>query len=178
MFNRLFWRDPNRQIARRIYDGLVQTSRQPAFYEPGGAPDTVDGRFDMIVLHAILVMRRLRDGNAAARDLSQSVFDVMFDDMDAALREMGAGDLGVGRKIREMGEAFYGRARAYETGLSESDEEGLAKAISRNMFGESRPDSVFSGKLAVYAINSTDILNAQSIEAFLRGEAAQFADYI
>jgi len=177
MFSRLFRKDPNKQIARRVYDSLVRSARQPAFYGPGAAPDTVDGRFDLIVLHAILVMRRLRDGDAAARDLSQSVFDIMFDDMDAALREMGTGDLSVGKKIKEMGEAFYGRAKAYEDALKDGDEDALADVIARNMFEETETDPAFCHRLAVYVIDSANALNTQSLDSLLQGHAPVYAAY-
>jgi cytochrome b pre-mRNA-processing protein 3 len=120
MFSRLFRKDRGQHIARSLYDSLVRSARRPAFYGADGVEDSVDGRYDMIVLHAVLVMRRLREGGDLGRDLAQRVFDVMFDDMDAALREMGTGDLSVGKKIKEMGEAFYGRATAYETPLAEA----------------------------------------------------------
>ena len=174
MFSRVFKKDPNKQIARQLYDGLVLSARQPRFYGENGAPDTVDGRFDLIVLHAVLLMRRLRDGDEIGRDLAQRIFDIMFDDMDAALREMGTGDLSVGKKIREMGEAFYGRAKAYEDPLNQGDEDALTEAIDRNMFEENQ-SKFASRRFAEYAIASVNVLNAQPIEALLAGAAPQYA---
>lgn len=175
MFSRLFRKNTNKQIARQLYDGLVRAARAPRFYGAGGVEDSVDGRFDLIVLHAILLMRRLRDADQTGRDLSQAVFDIMFDDMDAALREMATGDLSVGKKIREMGEAFYGRAKAYETPLSDADQPALQEAIARNMFEEGEANPEVCRLLAEYSIESVAALNSQPIEALLQGEAPVYA---
>lgn len=175
MFSRLFRKDPAKLIARQLYDGLVAAARRPAFYTQIGVHDDVDGRFDMIVLHAVLVMRRLRAGDEAGRDMAQLVFDIMFDDMDAALREMGTGDLSVGKKIREMGEAFYGRAKAYEAPLSETDSKALADAILRNMFDGEAPDDA-PARLAAFALASEQVLADQPLESLMAGQAPRFAD--
>jgi cytochrome b pre-mRNA-processing protein 3 len=176
MFSRLFRKDRGKQIARNLYDSLVRSARRPAFYGPHGVEDSVDGRYDMIVLHAVLVMRRLREGGDIGRDLAQRIFDVMFDDMDAALREMGTGDLSVGKKIKEMGEAFYGRAKAYETPLAEGDLAALSLAFERNMLEEGEPNPDVCARLADYALKSVKTLDAQPIEALMAGEAPRFAE--
>ena len=175
MFSRLFKKDPRKEIARQLYDSLVRAARTPEFYGPEGVEDSVDGRFDMIVLHAVLLMRRLREGDEAGRDLSQLVFDVMFDDMDAALREMATGDLSVGKKIKVMGEAFYGRAKAYEDPLNDGDQEALAEAIERNLFEESPLSASVCERLARYALKNAEMLKAQPIEALLQGEPPRYA---
>lgn len=133
MFSRLFKKNPLKSIASKHYDDLVRIARNRDLYGDQGAPDTVDGRFEMIVLHAVIVMNHLKQGDEKAGELSQLIFDRMFDDMDAALREMGTGDLSVGKKIREMGEVFYGRAKTYSKLLKEEDAEALSKAINRNL---------------------------------------------
>src|SRR5262245_5163238 len=102
--------------ARRLYARIVEQARCATFYAEGGVPDTLDGRFEMVALHCFLLLRRLKDGGQAQR-LGQAIVDLMFDDMDAALREMGAGDLGVGRRVRRMAEGFRGRTAAYDHGL-------------------------------------------------------------
>jgi cytochrome b pre-mRNA-processing protein 3 len=175
MFSRLFKKDRRKEIARLHYDSLVRAARSPEFYGPDGVEDSVDGRFDMIVLHAVLLMRRLREAGEPGRDLAQSVFDVMFDDMDAALREMATGDLSVGKKIKIMGEAFYGRAKAYETPLSDGDQAALAEAIERNLFEESPLSANVCDRLAAYALQSADRLKEQGDESLLAGEAPHFA---
>lgn len=189
MFTRLFKKDPMKARAREVYDTLVRAARKPGLYGENGAPDTVDGRFDMITAHAILLFRRLRGQGEAATELSQLVFDRMFDDFDAALREMGTGDLSVGKKIREMGEAFYGRAKAYEDALNAGDEDKLAAILERNLFAvdaeeEAIPEdaetievivSPASRKLASYLSASARALDDQRVEAILAGQAPRFA---
>ncbi len=100
----LFRRTRRRDSAVALYDIIVAQSRMPGFYLHCGVPDTVDGRFDMIALHAFIVLRRLKDRR---RDTAQELLEAMFDDMDRSLREMGAGDLGVGRRVKTM--ATFGK---------------------------------------------------------------------
>lgn len=189
MFTRLFKKDPMKARAREVYDTLVRAARKPGLYGENGAPDTVDGRFDMITAHAILLFRRLRGQGEAATELSQLVFDRMFDDFDAALREMGTGDLSVGKKIREMGEAFYGRAKAYEDALNAGDEDKLAAILERNLFAVDAEEEAIhedaetievivspaSRKLASYLSASARALDDQRVEAILAGQAPRFA---
>lgn len=126
-------RNDDKPAAATLYRAIVVQARQPAFFVTYGVPDTLDGRFDLIALHMFLVLHRLKqDGRAAG--LSQVVFDTMFEDMDRSLREMGVGDLGVGRRVRAMGEALYGRLAAYEAGLDAGDTE-LSAALRRNLYG-------------------------------------------
>jgi cytochrome b pre-mRNA-processing protein 3 len=136
-FRRFFATAPQTKVAREVYSLIVAKARQPFFYAKLGVPDTVDGRFDMIALHAFLVIDRLSKGGDKARDLSQRLFDEMFADMDRSLREMGVGDLSVGKKVRTMAEVFYGRAKAYGEPLSKNDIPGLERALARNIFPES-----------------------------------------
>lgn len=120
--------------AQALYGAIMRQVREPALYAELGVPDTFDGRFDALVLHVALVLRRLRAAGPGGKDLAQAVFDAMFRDMDIVLRERGVADLSVGRKIREMAEAFYGRAKAYEAALAEAGDEALANALHRNVY--------------------------------------------
>lgn len=142
-------------------------ARQPGFYDTLGVTDSVDGRFDMIVLHAVLLIERLRVGSREAKDFSQEVFDVMFADMDRSLREMGVGDLSVGKKVRKMGEMFYGRAEAYAEAARSGDRQRLAAAIDRNIFPEgSRAEA---DDLARYFLRALDHLAHQDEQEILSG---------
>lgn len=123
--------------AAPLYRAILAQARQPVFYASYGVPDTVDGRFDLIALHMFFVLHRLKTGDEAARELGQALFDTMFADMDRSLREMGAQDLGVGRRVRAMAEGLYGRMAAYEAGLA-ADDEVLAAALRRNLYGTVR----------------------------------------
>jgi len=125
-----------------MYSAAVQAARDTWFYQPPpdglGVADTLDGRFDLISLHAFLVIRQLRRQPDPGAAIAQAVFDAMFSDMDRNLREMGVGDLGVSKRVRSMWEAFHGRASAYEAGLDaaerDGDESALAEALARNIW--------------------------------------------
>jgi cytochrome b pre-mRNA-processing protein 3 len=116
-----------------IYRIIVDQARQPRFYTDFGVPDTVDGRFEMVTLHAFLVLRRLKGATESSTNAAQDLFDLMFEDMDVSLREMGAGDMGVGKRVKAMVQAFYGRIASYEAGLAE-DQEALEAALTRNVY--------------------------------------------
>ena len=103
-----------RARAQSIYAEIVEQSRLPTFYTALRAPDSIDGRFEMLILHVILLVRRLKREGEVGRFLGQSVVELMFADMDGSLREMGVGDLGVGKRVKAMARAFFGRARAYD----------------------------------------------------------------
>ena len=135
---RLFGRGELHDRARGLYARVVEQARQPAFYRELGVPDTLDGRFEMIVLHAVFLLRALRRDGREGGELGQLVFDVMMDDMDSSLREMGVGDLGVGRRVKAMARAFYGRAAAYEAALDEADG-ALGDALRRNLYATADP---------------------------------------
>lgn len=165
---RFFRRSPHQTAARALYDAVVAQARRPAFYQSGGVPDTVDGRFDLIALHAFLVMRRLKDEGQDARDLSQSLFDIMFADMDQSLREMGVGDMGVGPKVKRMAKAFYGRVAAYDQGLAEGDAV-LAAALRRNLFRKTEPMEAQVAAVAAYMRREDAALAAQELAALMDG---------
>ncbi|QDO98791.1 hypothetical protein FNB15_16590 [Ferrovibrio terrae] len=143
MLNRLislFAGKQHNPAAVALYRCIVEQARQPDFYTRHGVPDSLDGRFDMIVLHTFLVMRRLRNIVGQGGDqLSQDLFDLLFADMDNNLREIGVGDLGVGKRVKKMAQAFYGRVEAYEAGLLATDDAILTDALTRNLYGTTQP---------------------------------------
>src|SRR5471032_1997908 len=114
-----------------IYGMIVTQAREPLFYRDLGVPDTVNGRFDLLVLHLWLLLGRLKSLPEGA-GLSQALFDRFCNDMDDNLREMGVGDLTVPKRMQAFGEAFYGRAAAYDLALTEG-QEPLAQALCRNI---------------------------------------------
>ena len=168
-FRRFFANAPENRVAREVYSLIVAKARQPHFYVGLGVPDTLDGRFDMIALHAILVTDRLAKGSAEARYLSQKVFDEMFADMDRSLREMGVGDLSVGKKVRRMAEVFYGRAKAYRDALSRGDLPALEQALARNIFPEG-PKAQGVSALAAYVSAAALMLASLSDAQLAAGE--------
>ena len=167
----LFHPSRHAEAGHGLYRALVAQARRTDFYLACGVPDTVDGRFDMIALHAALLLRRLkRDGETTAQ-LSQAVFDAMFADMDQNLREMGVGDLVVGKRVKDMVKMFYGRLSAYEAGLAE-DNGVLAHALRRNLFrkGEPRPRDVAA--MAGYLRREAASLDGQPAGQLLAGEVS------
>jgi cytochrome b pre-mRNA-processing protein 3 len=174
-FRRFFNPTTSAKTAREIYLLIVAKARQPYFYAELGVPDTVDGRFDMIALHAILVIESLTQGGKASKALSQQLFDEMFADMDRSLREMGAGDLSVGKKVRKMAEVFYGRAKAYREVLAKDDENGLTAALARNVYGGEvqRPEN--ARRLARYVMAAAKLLSASRMSD-THADALRFPD--
>lgn len=134
-WNFFFASKPNYQ-ADPLYCAIADAGRNPELYDNLATPNTIDGRFDMLVLHLYLVQRRLRELGEAGR--AQTLFDLFFQQMDDNLREMGVGDINVGKRIRKMAEAYYGRARAYEDALKMGREgknaAALESALTRNLY--------------------------------------------
>jgi cytochrome b pre-mRNA-processing protein 3 len=171
-FNKLFGRkEPQRDAAESLYLEAVAKARDPAFYTALGVADTVDGRFDMIVIHVMLVMRRLRAAGEAGKAVSQDLFDLMFKDMDRSLREMGVGDLSVGKHIRGMAKAFYGRAASYENGMDEMATAGDAKltAALQELVYRNEP-APGATSLAAYLMRADTHLATQDVAQIAAGD--------
>jgi cytochrome b pre-mRNA-processing protein 3 len=168
LFEALFG-SSERRCAEALYRSAAEQARAPTFFRALGVPDTVDGRFDLLVLHVFLLLRRLRREGEAGRRLGQRLFDTMFDHFDQALREMGVGDLGVGRRIKAMGQAIYGRAAAYDRAL-ETGQSALGSALARNLFAQT-PTQTALGALTGYVLCAERLLAAQPAAALLKGRA-------
>lgn len=170
IWKRFFGRGERDDVAYALYNALVAQARSPGLYLHAGVPDTVEGRYEMVMLHAFLLLRRLKPLGEPARELGQRVFDVLFDDMDQTLREMGVGDLSVGKKIKGLAAAFYGRIAAYDEGLAAADGSVLEQALTRNVFAAAavpRPADVAA--LADYVRASDAVLAGQGAEALMAG---------
>jgi cytochrome b pre-mRNA-processing protein 3 len=167
----LFKRRRSRNSVRAVYGAIVAAARHPRFYAEWGVPDTVDGRYDMIVLHTLVVLGRLRGEGGAAQAFAQDLTDEVFADMDRSLREMGVGDLSVGKKVRRMAEVFYGRARAYAEPLEAEDAGELADALHRNAFAGNGPQGS-AGLLADHALSLRRNLHGRPVAPILAGEVA------
>lgn len=150
-----------------LYAAALTQSRTAALYVRLGVPDTFDGRFDSLALHVGLVIRRLAREPEGAR-LIQALYDAMFDDMDRTLREMGVGDLGVGKRVRQMGEALMGRMSAYSDGLDRDDPSHLVDALRRNLLGTvTQPALADVDALAVYVRAAAQRLSHQGLPEIL-----------
>ena len=149
----VFRRDPLAARAGQLYALAVERARDPVFYANLAVPDTADGRFEMIGLHVHLLCRRLAAGGASGGALAQALFDGMFADFDRNLREMGVGDLAVGKRIKRMAQDYFGRAGAVEAGLQggvQNERANLADALRRNVYADTTVTEGQVGALAHY----------------------------
>jgi cytochrome b pre-mRNA-processing protein 3 len=158
-------RMPSRGTIEAIYGMIVTQARAPLFYRDLAVPDTVNGRFDLLVLHLWMVLRRMRP-LADGAGLSQALFDRFCEDMDGNLREMGVGDLTVPKRMQAFGEAFYGRSAAYDLALS-GGSEPLAQAMCKNILNGEQFDK--ARQLAAYAEAVTAMLATLDEPALLGG---------
>lgn len=166
----VIWRsrhNPLREAARSGYERIVAQSRQAAFFTDCAVPDTLDGRFELICLHAFLYLHRLKSAGPEASRFAQELFDTMFIDMDRSLREIGKSDLRVGKEIRHMAEGLYGRIRAYEEGLASADAV-LTAALARNLFGTAKEAPPLAA-MAAYVRRAAARLEAQPTAALVAG---------
>ncbi|WP_374371744.1 ubiquinol-cytochrome C chaperone family protein [Dongia sp.] len=156
------------QIAAQLFNRLVTQARQPVFFRDLGVPDSVDGRFDMLALHVFLVFQRLKGQGPRGADLAQALYDTAIQDMEASLRQLGAGDAGVGKRIRVMTEALQGRFVAYETALAgnQMDVEG---AVRRNLYGTVEPNLEAVRVVARYLRQAKELADRQPVDRVLRG---------
>jgi len=171
MILRPFRRSAENRTIASLYGMIVAQARSAAFYADYGVPDTVQGRFDLIMLHLVLLLRRFAREVGSARSLGQRLFDTFCRDLDGNLREMGIGDLAVPKHMRRFGEAFYGRQSAYLVALDAPDQRDFENALARNIFSNT---DVGGGpaRLARYARAVVCELDAQEADALLRGEVA------
>jgi cytochrome b pre-mRNA-processing protein 3 len=162
-------RTPSRGTIEVIYGMIVAQAREPVFYQALGVPDTVNGRFDMVLLHLWMVLRQMKQAGDQA-GLAQPLFDRFCSDMDHNLRELGTGDLAVPKRMREFGEAFYGRSAAYDQALV-AGEGPMADALCKNIFNGQRLEQ--AQRLAAYVQQAVAGL-AGLDEATLSGGAWRF----
>jgi cytochrome b pre-mRNA-processing protein 3 len=165
--------DRREVVAQRLYAAMSAQARRPDFYLACAVPDTIDGRFEMVALHAFLLFRRLKGQGEKAGAVAQAVYDVMFGDFDVSVRELGAQDLGVGRRIKFMTEAMNGRFTAYEAALVQGQSQGgqaeLELALKRNLYGTAEPVDECLKKMADYVKRADAELAAQPIDQLMRG---------
>ncbi|MDB5365463.1 MAG: ubiquinol-cytochrome c chaperone [Rhodospirillales bacterium] len=147
MFDWLKTRDPRRRQGAEMYKRMVELARAPRFYAELGVPDTVEGRFEMISLHVALLLRRLHGVDGA---LAEAVIKTMWADLDVAIRELGIGDLSVGKKMKLLAQNFYGRAAAYDQALKSEDSAELQAALLRNVYDGEPPAPGAVAALAEY----------------------------
>lgn len=173
MFQRLLGRDrrANQAIVDALYFTIVAAARQPRFYSELHVPDTPLGRFEMMSLHMVLTLRRLRGANGPLRQIAQDLTDAYFLEVDHSLRELGIGDVAVPKRMKKLARMFYGRAQSYGDALEAGDAVELASALQRNI----RPDLAQwdgAAELANYVATASSSLEQQSLDRLAQGELA------
>jgi cytochrome b pre-mRNA-processing protein 3 len=162
---------PAHRAGQQLYAAIVAQARSPALYETMGAPDTPDGRFEVYTLHVLLALERLRAVGRAASAVSQSLFDAYLSGLDHGLREMAVGDLSVGKTMRKLGEAFYGRAKTLDAVLAQlPDRAPLEALIGRTVFGGA--EAADPKPLADYVLAQREALAAEAPDGLIAGEIA------
>jgi len=159
----------------RIYSEILAQARQPALFLDHGVPDTVEGRYDMMVLHVFLVVYRLAADPQAGRQTSQAVCDHFFAEMDRAFREMGVGDLAVPKRMKSIAELYAGCASAYALGLGSEDPGDLVTALSRNVYDDPSGLDTRAAPLADYVRRAAALLSETPIGALIE-KAVPFPD--
>ncbi len=168
----LFRRSGNDQVIERLHGDIVAAVRRPSLYTEYGVADTFEGRFELLALCATLLVRRLASLPAPAPELSQDLTDRIFSELDAAMRELGVGDLAVPKRIKKFAAAFLGRRKAYDAALSAGSLEQLAEALARNVYGlDGAEGAARAARLARYAFAVEAALSEVSLETFLSGSA-------
>jgi len=163
-------RRANRLLIDQIHGEIVAAARAPALYQEAGVADTIEGRFEMVVLHAALLVRRLLALGPQGAEMAQELVDRLFRGFEDALREMAIGDAGVARRIKTMAGDFAGRSRAYAAALDSGDEAALVAALARNVYGASEVEGApRSRDLAAYALSAALALEGEEIDAFSGG---------
>jgi len=156
---------PEMEAGRALYAHAVEQARSPAFYTVLDVPDSLDGRFDAIVLHAVLLIRRLHRASPPLAERGQAIFDALVEDMDNSVRELGAGDLGVAPRVKRMAQGFYGRYQAYEAALD--GDEDLRRALARNLYGTvNEPEPARIEAMASYVTRESERLEELAATEF------------
>jgi cytochrome b pre-mRNA-processing protein 3 len=161
-------RRANRLLIDHLHGRIVAAARRPAFFTVLATPVTFEGRFEIMTLHAGLVMRVLSRMPGVGAELAQELADSVFRHFDIALREIGISDIGIPKRAKRLAEAFYGRNKAYGEALDADDVDLLAKALARNVYGGA--DAGKAGVLAAYVRQCARALQATQLETFAAGE--------
>lgn len=152
-----------------LYASAVAQARRPGLYTTLGAPDTREGRFELYSLHIILLLDRLKGGDEASGETKQALIDRFTKGLDDAFRELGVGDTAVPKRIKKLGEAFYGRARSADQAFATlPDVRPLQALLARTLY---EGDDARAAAMAGYVIRAREDLAAQPIEALLAGKA-------
>ena len=170
LFDRFLKPKPAQAAGRALYAGAVVQARTTELYQELAAPDTIEGRFELYSLHVFLLLDRLRRQGPQAADTAQALFDAYVQALDDALREIGVGDIVVGKKMRKLGEAFYGRVKSYEAAFDAlPDQAALEALLARTIYAET--DAAAVPRMASYVLAQREALAQEPLDRLMGGEA-------
>ena len=158
------------QIAYELYGSIVAQTRKPFFYANWHVPDSVEGRFEVLVIHMSLFIYRLKNETAEGQQLGRLVSEAFIDDLDDSFREMGVGDLAVPKRVKMASEAYFGRLQAYSVGLDDNSDCQLAQTIIRNITGDEGLGVINAEAIGDYMMRSSRILAALDLGAIRHGK--------
>lgn len=156
-------------IGRKLYDSIVARARAEPFYRNLRVPDTVEGRFELIVLHLYLVLERLRSEGAAGKRLSRTLIEAFVTDMDDSMREFGIGDMGVPRRVKRAAAAIYERSAAYAA-AQQARADDLARVLAEHIYFGTCSDDRLPEALAAYVRNTGADLAATPSNRVMSGD--------
>lgn len=168
MLQGLFRPRPARTAGERLYAASVDQARRPEFYTVLGVADEIDARFELYTLHVVLLLERLKGQGEQASEAAQALFDVYVKALDGALREMGVGDLTVPKKMRKLGESFYGRVKAYDDAFASEEPGALTEALALNVYGDAA-QTERAERLAGYVRRCRAALAGASVQDLFEG---------
>lgn len=167
MLKRFFQPRPARIAGEALYAAAAAQARTPGFYRDLGVADTREGRFELYTLHVILLMDRLRGQGPAADETSQALSERYVRGLDDAFRELGVGDVGLAKRMKALGQAFYGRLKAYSEAFAALPDAGaLRETVARTVLEGGDGDA---DVLTAYVITCRDALSAQPLERLCEG---------
>jgi len=170
MLSWLVERRHRKRTAQNLYGSIVAQTRKPAFYGELGVPDTVEGRFELLVLHVFLVLDGLRGAGAKGEVLAQQLVDIFITDMDTTMRELGVGDMAVAKRMRSLADVFCERLADYREALSESGDKALKQSLREHLQSSASPDDALTGALANYVLGTKQALENLPSERLEAGE--------
>jgi cytochrome b pre-mRNA-processing protein 3 len=169
VFRTLFKTRPAVAAGRALMTQAAAQARNPVFYADWQAPDTREGRFELLTLHVLLLARRLKGHGPQAAETCQGLIDAYFENLDISLREFGTGDLSMSKKMNKLGQAFFGRAKALEDAFDALPNEiALEEAIARTVLPEGGSPEPF----VRYVLAADQVLEQLPLDQVLAGETA------
>jgi cytochrome b pre-mRNA-processing protein 3 len=170
MFRWFAGRAARKEAAEKIYDAIVAQSRNAAFYLKCGVPDTLSGRFDMLVIHMFVVLQILKLGGREGQLLAQEIVEAFIREMDTIVRDLGVSDRNVPKEVRKIAQLFYGQLLAYSTALQRNDTKGLANEVWKSFqSGEGSNAQIAADAISAYMRGAIKNIQEMPLNMLLQG---------